>query len=98
MLGGDLGHEPPRPGAGGRIPPHNVEAERSVLGAILLNNEAIHRVIEEGVEDRDFYREAHQKIFGTLVSLSERGQPLDLVTLTNALRDRQWFEVVGGTA
>jgi replicative DNA helicase len=97
MLGGDLGQEPPRPGASGRIPPHNVEAERSVLGAILLNNEAIHRVVEEGVEDRDFFREAHQKVFSTLLALSERGQPLDLVTLTNALRDRQWFEAIGGT-
>ena len=83
---------------GGRVPPHNMEAERSVLGAVLVNNEAIHRVVEIGIEARDFYREAHQKIFEALISLSERGEPVDLVTLTAALRDRNWYEAVGGTA
>ncbi len=83
---------------GGRLPPHNNEAERSVLGAILVNNEVIHRVIEIGLEARDFYREAHQKIFEVLMALSERGEPLDLVTLTAALRDRGAYEAVGGTA
>jgi replicative DNA helicase len=83
---------------GGRIPPHNTEAERSVLGAVLVNNESIHRVVEIGLEARDFYREAHRKIFEVLLALSERGEPVDLVTLTAALRDRQWYEAVGGTA
>lgn len=82
----------------GRLPPHNLEAERSVLGAILVQNEAIHRVTEIGLEARDFYREIHQKIFEVLISLSERGEPLDLVTLTSSLRDRGWYESVGGTA
>lgn len=80
----------------GRIPPHHSEAERSVLGAILLNNEAIHRVLEIGLDSRDFYREAHQKIFDVALSLSERGEPVDLVTMTSSLRDRGWFESVGG--
>ena len=83
---------------GGRVPPHNIEAERSVLGAILMRNEAIHSVVEAGLEARDFYHEAHEKIFDTLIALSERGEPVDLVTLTNALRDRNWFEFVGGSA
>jgi replicative DNA helicase len=83
---------------GGRLPPHNLEAERSVLGAILVNNDAIHRVLEIGLEARDFYREIHQKIFEVLISLSERGEAVDLVTLTSALRDRNWYEIVGGTA
>jgi replicative DNA helicase len=83
---------------GGRVPPHNLEAERSVLGAILLSNESIHRVIEIGLEPRDFYRETHQKIFEVLLFLSERGEPVDLVTLTSALRDRQYYEQIGGTA
>src|SRR5689334_12101812 len=82
---------------GGRLPPHNTEAERSVLGAILVSNESIYRVIEVGIESRDFYRETHQKIFEVLRALSERGEPLDLVTLTSALRDRGWFEAVGGS-
>src|SRR3954447_5402823 len=82
----------------GRIPPHHNEAERSVLGAILLNNESIHRILEIGLEGRDFYREAHQKIFEVALSMSERGEPVDLVTMTSALRDRSWFEFVGGSA
>lgn len=80
-----------------RIPPHNLEAERSVLGAILLNNESIHRVVEVGIEPRDFYLDAHQKVYELLQQLSQRGQPLDLVTLTNGLRDRGWFDSIGGS-
>jgi replicative DNA helicase len=83
---------------GGRVPPNNLEAERSVLGAILLSNESIHRVIEIGLEPRDFYRETHQKIFEVLIALSERGEPVDLVTLTSALRDRNYYEQIGGSA
>ncbi len=90
---GGRGHGVP----GGRVPPHNTEAERSVLGAILVNNESIHRVLEVGLEARDFYRESHQKIFEVLLSLTERGEPCDLVTLTSSLRDRGSFEQVGGT-
>jgi replicative DNA helicase len=82
----------------GRIPPHNAEAERSVLGAILLNNESIHRVLEIGLEGRDFYRDAHRKIYEVALSLAERGEPVDLVTMTTVLRDRGWFESIGGTA
>ena len=51
-------------GSGGTfLPPHNVEAERSVLGAILVQNESLDRVRDSGLESRDFYREDHQKIF-----------------------------------
>ena len=82
----------------GRIPPHNTEAERSVLGAILLNNEAIHRVLELGIEARDFYRESHQKVFEAALALSERGDPVDLVTMTSFLRDPGSFDQVGGSA
>ncbi len=82
----------------GRIPPHNLEAERSVLGAVLVQNDAFFRVTEVGLEPRDFYRESHQKIFEVVLSLSEKGEPIDLVTLTSVLRDRGWYDSVGGTA
>ncbi len=78
--------------------PNNIEAERSVLGAVLLNNELIHRVTEAGIESRDFYRESHRKIFEAMVALAERSEPVDLVTLTAALRDRGSYEHVGGNA
>ncbi len=96
----DSGSSNDRSGLGskGRIPPHHTEAERSVLGAILLNNEAIHRVLEFGLEARDFYRESHQKIYEVALALSERGEPIDLITMTASLRDRGWFEQVGGSA
>ncbi len=82
---------------GGRVPPHHLEAERSVLGAILLNNDSIQQILEFGLEPRDFYKDSHQKIFQTLLSLYERSEPMDLVTLTAALRDRGWFDAVGGS-
>lgn len=82
---------------GGRLPPQNIEAERSVLGAILVQNDAIYRVMEVGLEARDFYRDAHSKIFDVLTALSERREPVDLITLTSALKDRSWFEQIGGT-
>ncbi len=84
--------------AGGRVPPHNLEAERSVLGAILSKPVMMDTVISQGIEPRDFYHLAHQRIFDVLVNLSERGEPLDLVTLTSTLRDRGWFEAIGGTS
>jgi replicative DNA helicase len=88
---------PPAGIPGGLVPPNNVEAERSVLGSILLQNDSLHRVLEIGLEPRDFYRESHQKIFDVLLALSERGEPVDLITLTSALRDRGYYEQVGGT-
>ncbi len=82
----------------GRVPPHHLEAERSVLGAILVQNDVLYRLIEIGLEPRDFYKDSHQKLFDLILSVSERGDPVDLVTLTTALKDRGWYEVVGGSA
>lgn len=80
------------------MPPHYLEAERSVLGAILLNNESVFRLLEIGLEARDFYKDNHQKIFEAALTLSQRGEPVDLVTLTASLRDRGWYEQIGGSA
>lgn len=84
--------------AEGRVPPHHNEAERSVLGAILLDNESLHKITEIGLEGRDFYRESHQKIFDVALSLSQKGEPIDMITMTTALRDRGYFDQIGGTA
>lgn len=94
--GEDQNQGPPPPG-GPRVPPHNLEAERSVLGAILLQNASIDAVVSQGLEGRDFYRDAHAKIFETLQALHDRSEPLDMVSLSSALRDRNWFDQVGGT-
>ena len=76
--------------------PHDLEAERSVLGALLVNNQALDLVRETGLENRDFFLDAHQKIFEIACYLSDNGQPVDLVTLNSGLNNRGWYEQVGG--
>ena len=80
-----------------RTPPYSMEAERSVLGAILLNNVILDKVLEAGVEARDFYKEAHQRIFEAMQALYERKDVIDMITITATLKDRGYFEVIGGT-
>ncbi|HWP64426.1 MAG TPA: replicative DNA helicase [Candidatus Limnocylindria bacterium] len=82
---------------GGRVPPQNVEAEESVLGAILLDNGAIDRVTGL-LQPDDFYRESHRKIFRAMLALADRSEPCDLVTLGEALRARGELVDVGGAA
>src|SRR5437667_1593208 len=78
-----------------RILPHNLEAERSVLGAILLHNDAFN-LAAEVVDAGDFYRDAHRRIFDKMVKLSERGGAIDLVTLKEELgRSGEVDEVAG---
>jgi replicative DNA helicase len=80
-----------------RTLPHNLEAERSVLGAILLNNDAFNRAAEI-VDAGDFFRDAHRRIFDKMVRLSERGDAIDLVTLKDELTRSGDIEEVGGPA
>ncbi len=78
-----------------RLPPQNIEAEQAVLGGIMIENEAIHRVVEY-VEAGDFYRESHRKIVRAMLELSEKGEAIDLVTLSNLLKSRDELDEVGG--
>jgi replicative DNA helicase len=80
-----------------RVPPQNLDAEQSVLGAILLDNEAINQVVEV-LGDIDFYRESHRQIFRAMVELTDRNLPVDAITLTDALRTKGALEAVGGAA
>lgn len=80
-----------------RLPPQNLEAEMSVLGGVLLENEALNRALEY-LTTPDFYRESHRKIFNALILLSEKGEPADLVTLTAVLKDRGELEDIGGSS
>jgi replicative DNA helicase len=79
-----------------RLPPQTLEAEMSVLGGVLLENDALNRALEILRPD-DFYRESHRKIFSRLIDLSDRGEPADLVTLTAALQKDGDLDAVGGT-
>ena len=76
-------------------PPQNLEAERSTLGSMLLDKEAIFRAMEI-LRPEDFYKEAHRIIFQAVVSLANRNEAVDLVTVTEELRQKNQLEDVGG--
>jgi len=80
-----------------KVPPQNLEAESSVLGGVLLDNEAINRVLEL-LTPEDFYRETHRKIFRAMIGLSDRTEPVDLITLSDFLKARGELEAVGGAS
>jgi replicative DNA helicase len=80
-----------------RTLPHNLEAERSVLGAILLHNDAFN-LAAEVIDSVDFFRDAHRRIFGKMVKLAERGDAIDLVTLKEELGRSGELDEVGGPA
>ncbi|HEX2769242.1 MAG TPA: replicative DNA helicase [Geobacteraceae bacterium] len=80
-----------------KLPPQSIEAEMSILGGILLDNEAINRTLEILTPD-DLYRENHRKIFRAMIELNERNEPCDLVTLTSILKKKDELEEVGGGA
>ncbi|MCL0040412.1 replicative DNA helicase, partial [Thermodesulfovibrionales bacterium] len=73
----------------------NIEAEQSVLGAIILDNEALPKAIEALSPD-DFYKEAHRRLYKSIIALFERSEPIDIVTLTDYLRKSDEIEAVGG--
>ena len=77
--------------------PHNLEAERTVLGAILIENEAFHNA-SELITEADFYRDAHRKIFSRMAALAERGDAIDLVTLKEEMSRAGELERAGGVA
>jgi len=80
---------------GVRCPPHNLEAEMSVLGAMLLDKDTIPRVLEE-IDIDCFYRDAHRKIFEAIIRLYEEREPADVVMMTEELRKTGDLEKVGG--
>lgn len=80
-----------------KLPPQSIEAEESILSAILLDNSTLLDVLEILSPDH-FYRTAHQKIFTAIAELFSKAEPVDLVTLTNILRDKNQLEDVGGAA
>jgi len=78
-----------------RVPPQNLEAEQGVLGSMLLDRDAIARVLE-ALRSEDFYRDAHRTIFAAMIDLFERGEPVDLITVTNRLSGMGKIEDIGG--
>ncbi|MGL5330030.1 MAG: replicative DNA helicase [Peptostreptococcaceae bacterium] len=78
-----------------RIPPHSVESEQSILGSILLDKDAI-ITVSETIRPGDFYKEAHKIIYECMLRLSNKNEPIDLITLTEELRKEGHLDNVGG--
>ena len=79
------------------VPPQSLEAEESILSAILVDNDTLLEILEI-LSPQDFYRSSHQKMFTAITELFSKNEPVDLVTLTNILRERGWLEGIGGAA
>ena len=80
-----------------RLPPQNLEAEQSVLGGVLLDNQSFDRVADT-LSTHDFYRPAHSKIFNSMLELAKKSEPIDIVTLTSKMKELGVYEEVGGAA
>ncbi len=80
---------------GARVPPQAVDVEKSVLGAMLLDKEAVHTAIET-IDESIFYRDAHRKIYQAMVALFDKNEPIDVITLSEELKKREELEEIGG--
>jgi replicative DNA helicase len=80
-----------------KVPPHNLDAERSTLGALLIDKDAIVKIADV-LESADFYHESHGLIYDAISNLYDRRSPIDVLTVTNVLEDRKQLEQVGGAS
>ena len=78
-----------------KLPPQNIEAEQSLLGALLIDKEAFFKVADL-IQGNDFYRDTHGIIFEAMVDLNTRHEPIDILTLGNRLEEIQKLKQVGG--
>jgi replicative DNA helicase len=90
-------HELRAPQAG-RLPPHNLEAEESLLGAMMLSRDAVSAAVEAHIDTGDFYKPAHGHVFDAAYILFTRGEPVDPVTVSEELRRRGLLDQLGGRA
>ena len=79
------------------LPPQNIEAEESLISAILIDNNTLLDVIEI-LAPEDFYRTAHQKIYAAITDLFDKAEPIDLVTLANKLKEKGKLEEIGSAS
>jgi len=80
-----------------RIPPHNLDAEMSFLGSLLIDPDAMIRVADT-MSPEDFYKRAHEKIYESMYDLYKSNEPVDVLTLSNRLADKDLLEKIGGRA
>ena len=79
-----------------KVPPHNIEAEQAILAGILINNDSLNQIVDTLFSD-DFYREAHMHLFEGMISLYNNNEPVDLITLSQYLTEKDLLEKTGGT-
>ena len=78
-----------------KLPPQNIEAEKSLIGSLLLDKEAINKVADS-LQPQDFYSRAHQLIYEGIFKLFEKSEPIDILSLSNILGEAGQLETVGG--
>jgi replicative DNA helicase len=93
----DLRRTPAPPAIGGRVPPHNLEAEASVIGSLMLDRNAIVR-IADFLRPEDFYLDHHAQVYRAALNLYDRSDPIDLLTLAAELETMRVLERIGGQA
>jgi len=81
-----------------KLPPQNLEAEQSVLGSIMIENDAISKAIEILPTGGDFYKEAHRKIYNVMLDFYDKNEPIDLITVAEELKKRNEIDSIGGEA
>src|SRR6266536_979582 len=90
-------HDRPMANAQTQIPPQNLEAEESVLGAMMVSERAVEMVItDERLADEDFYRERHRIVYRAIQALTSRGEPVDALTVTELLTQTGELAEAGG--
>jgi replicative DNA helicase len=88
-----------RPNVNGIPPPHNTEAEKCVLGAVLIAPSCLPKLlVEEGLRAEHFYRDSHRTIFAAMSAMNDAGRGVDIVTLTAWLHNRGTLDEIGGRA
>lgn len=80
-----------------KLPPQSLEAEQAILGAILIDNDALFRALEI-IDPEDFYKQSHRKIFNAMTDLFEKNEPIDLITLAEYLKKCEEIDAVGGVS
>jgi len=81
----------------GNLPPQDQEAEKSLLGSLMLDKEAVNKIVDI-LTFQDFYKESHQKIYQAMTELFEKIEPIDLLSVTTRLKDKKQIEEIGGSA
>jgi replicative DNA helicase len=80
-----------------KLPPQNIEAEQMVLGCVLLDKNAITKIVDF-ISEKDFYNPAHEKIYKVILNLYEKHQPIDILSVTNKLKEKNLLAEVGGSS